>query len=419
MRQPNGIRCLAATVLSALLFGFFGSTRLSAQDDGGLQLFGSMQTVFFHQESELRIKDPAIGAELSGTETRNSFAMQQLDLFLRKEMGSDFTAFVDLEFQLNYSSEYGWGSLSLQEAWMNYHLSDAFNVKTGLLFPAFNRLNEIKNRLALLPYLFRPLIYERLLSRKFFAEDFVPEHAFLQLHGSIPIGDFFVDYAAYTGNAESSYITRRDAEGNIDTDINPGFEFLSGVDPTEFKLKLFGGRFGLRTRDESVAFGMSFTHDYNNLRDTTRYPDYILSQSSRQLLGSDAPRIRLGADLSVRHGPLFFETEVIKVIYDYEKAERLQLEIEQSFVHGMVGYDVLPALTAYVSMQWGDYTFGIDSDYYVYSFGGAYRVNDAITAKAQLIMYEEGFKENEDAYADNYSQDVTIKFVFLGFSILL
>jgi hypothetical protein len=418
MRRPfRSTRSLCGMAAMALLLACAHTQPLSAQSDEELQIFGSMQTVFFHQESELTVREAGIDPR-SGTETRNSFAMQQLDLFLRKEMGRDFTAFVDLEFQLNYSSEARWGSLSLQEAWVNYHVSEAFNVKTGLLFPAFNRLNEIKNRLALLPYLFRPLIYERLLSQKFFAEDFVPEHAFLQLYGSIPIGDFFADYAVYTGNAEASYITRQRADGGIDTDINPNFEFLSGVDPTEFKLKLFGGRLGLRTRDENMTLGVSMTHDYNNLRDTTRYPAYILSRSARQLLGSDAPRIRIGADLSFRHGPLFFETEVIKVLYDYERAERLQLEIEQSFVHGMVGYDILPPLTAYVSLQWGDYTFGIDSDYYVYSFGGAFRVNDAITAKAQLIMYEEGF-EDDGAVEGAFSHDVTIKFVFLGFSILL
>jgi len=410
-------RVLCVIGAATLLITCANTQRLSAQSDEGLQIFGSMQTVFFHQESELTIEGEGL-SPWSGTETRNSFAMQQLDLFLRKEMGDDFTAFVDLEFQLNYSSEARWGSLSLQEAWMNYHVSDAFNVKTGLLFPAFNRLNEIKNRLALLPYLFRPLIYERLLSQKFYAEDFVPEHAFIQLYGSIPIGDFFADYAVYTGNAEASYITRQDSRGGIETDINPNFEFLSGVDPTEFKLKLFGGRLGLRTRDENVAFGVSMTHDYNNLRDTTRYPSYTLSRSARQLLGSDAPRIRIGADLAFRHGPLFFETELIKVLYDYERAERLKLEIEQSFAHGMVGYDIFPALTAYVSVQWGDYTFGIDSDYYVYSFGSAYRVNDAITAKAQLIMYEEGYEE-EGVTESAFSHDVTIKFVFLGFSILL
>ncbi len=393
--------------------------QLSAQESSSLQLFGSMQTVFFHQEAKLKANYPALNISTTGTETRNSFAMQQMDIFLRKEMGEDFTAFVDLEFQLNYASERGWGSMSLQEAWMNYHVSDAFNIKTGMLFPAFNRLNEIKNRLALLPYLFRPLIYERLLANKFLAEDFVPEHAFVQLHGSLPLGDFFADYAVYTGNAESSYITRRGPDGTIDTDVNPNFEFLTGVDPTNIKLKLFGGRLGLRTRDENIALGISMTHDYNNLRDSTRYPAYIISDEARKLLGDDAARIRLGADLAVRHGPLSFETELIKVIYDYEQAEALNFNIEQSFIHGMVGYDILPDLTAYVSLQWGDYTFGVDSDYYVYSFGGAYRINNSITAKTQLIMYDERLEDDDNYFVESYTHDLTIKFVFVGFSILL
>jgi hypothetical protein len=390
-----------------------------AQVTDELQIFGSVQTIFFHQESRMEGKFPGLDAPVSSTETRNSFALQQLDLFFRKEMGDDFTAFVDLEFQLNYSSQNNWGSLSLQEAWMNYHHSDAFNVKTGLLFPAFNRMNEVKNRLALLPYLFRPLVYERLLSNKFLAEDFVPEHAFIQLHGTFPVGDFFGDYALYTGNAESSYITRRGADGSIDADLNQKFEFLSGVDPTDLKLKLFGGRIGLRTRDEQMSCGFSLTHDYNNMRDTTRYPVYVVSSQARELLGDDAPRYRFGADLFLRHGSFTLEGELIKVMYDDALAAKSDLSIEQAFAHGMIGYDILPALTAYVSMQWGDYTFGVDSDYFVYSLGGAYRLNESITAKAQYIIYDESFDDSASPALAPYEHTIRIKFVFLGFSVLL
>lgn len=390
-----------------------------AQIDSDLQLFGSMQTVFFHQESRIDTEIPATGQSFSGTETRNTFALQQMDLFLRKEIGDELTAFVDLEFQLNYSSDNRWGSMSIQEAWLNYHMSDAANIKLGLLYPAFNHLNEIKNRLALLPYLFRPLVYERLLSEKFYAEDFIPEHAFIQFHGALPAGSWFVDYAAYAGNAEASYISRRSPDGNIDTDLNPQFEFLSGVDPSNIKLKLFGGRIGIRSRDEKVKFGLSITHDYNNLRDSTRYPSHILSGPAQRILGSDAERFRIGNDLTARYASFWLELEAIKVIYDYDPAERFDVELEQSFFSGVLGYDITPEITTYGSLQYGDYTFGLDSDYFVYSFGGAWRVNNAVTAKAQFIAYDEQFNDKPDENLNVISQQVMITFVFLGFSILL
>jgi hypothetical protein len=287
------------------------------------------------------------------------------------------------------------------------------------LFPAFNQLNEVKNRLALHPYLFRPLIYERLLAKKFYAEDFIPEHAFVQIHGAIPWGDFFADYAVYTGNAESTYLTRSNPEGGIESDVNNNFEFLSGVDPTDIKFKLFGGRIGLRARDEQMKCGLSITHDYNNLRDTARYPSYIVSTSARELLGGDAPRYRLGADYSMKYGPFFIEAELIKVLYHYERAEEHNVQIHQQFFHSMIGYDLLDALTVFGSMQWGDYTFGVDSDYFVYSVGGAFRVNSSISAKTQFIVYDELFDFKPTNDLDRFEQRLTITFLFVGFSVLL
>ena len=298
-------RALLVPSVAALLLLLLHADVLHAQESDELQLFGSMQTIFFHQDSRMTIDSPTENIHFTGSESRSTFALQQMDLFFRKEMSDNFTAFVDLEFQLNYSSEKHWGSLSLQEAWMNYHVSDALNIKTGLLYPAFNQLNEIKNRLALQPYLFRPLIYERLLSSKFLAEDFIPEHAFIQISGMVPFGDFFAEYAVYTGNAESSYITQSAPSGGIDTDVNENFEFLSGVDPTAIKFKLFGGRIGLQSRNEQLKCGLSVTHDYNNLRDSSATPIHLVTSEARSLFDKDASRWRFGADFSYRLGPAF------------------------------------------------------------------------------------------------------------------
>jgi hypothetical protein len=394
---------------------------LSAQDSGDLQIFGSMQSIFMHQDSRMNatFADPSLDYKFS--EARNTFAIQQLDFFFNKEIDESCTAFIDLEFQLNYSSENRWGSLSLQEAWLNYHYSDELNIKAGLLYPAFNHLNEIKNRLGLLPYVFRPLVYERLLSNRFLTEDFVPEHAFLQIHGSHPTGGVFLDYALYAGNAESSYITTNNPDGTISTYINEGFEFLGGVDPTDLNLKLFGGRIGVRTRDEQWKAGLSVTHDYNNLRDTLRMGYYVLPQESRQILGNDAARVRVGGDVGFRYGALSFEGEFIKVLYKYRPTEQRDMRAEQGFAYGYLGYDVLSAVTVYGSLQWGDYFFGVDAAYFVYTMGGAVRLNNSITAKAQFIVYDELHESVllEGTGTPIHDQRVTINFAFLGISVLL
>ncbi|MDX9758279.1 MAG: hypothetical protein RBU27_03880 [Bacteroidota bacterium] len=398
-----------------------GATAVTAQERDELQVFGSMQSVFMHQESQLKIRLAETGDILRQRESRSSFAVQQLDLFLSKEIDESFSAFIDLEFQANYSSEKHWGSLSLQEAWLNYHYDEGLNIKAGLLFPAFNHLNEIKNRLALLPYVFRPMVYERLLSTHFFNEDFIPEHAYLQVSGVHASGGVFFDYAAFAGNAEASYLSSTNPDGSIQSDINRDFEFLSGFDPSSLKLKLFGGRLGIRTRDEQWKAGVSFTHDYNNLRDTLAFGPYVLPPEARALLGDDAERIRLGADLSFRYGDFLFEGELIKVIYDYEPAEELKLHAEQGFAYGLLGYDILPSLTLYGSLQWGDYYFGVAADYFVYTTGAAWRFNEAITAKAQFIVYDE-LHENvvlTPGYLHADSHRVTLTFGFLGLSILL
>lgn len=421
MKSPRLIFRFLAAAAAAISPLFLAPTGALAQEPDDLQMFGSMQSIFMHQESQVTTTLEGVPEKIRYTENRNTFALQQLDLFLSKDIDENFSAFIDLEFQLNYASDHRWGSLSVQEAWVNYHYADQLNLKAGLLYPAFNHLNEIKNRLALLPYVFRPLVYERLLSNRFLSEDFIPEHAFLQVYGAHPTGAVFLDYAAYMGNSESSYITSTNPDGSIDTDINEGFEFLTGVDPSNFKLKLFGGRIGVRARDEQWKAGISFTHDYNNLRDSASFGYSALTADTRKLLGNDAERYRLGADASAHIGDWTLEGEVTKVLYDYEPAEELDLKVEQGFAYGLVGYDIVPEVMVYASLQWGDFYFGSDSDYFVYTAGAAWRVNNAVTAKAQFIVYDE-LHENmliPDQNLVATEHHVIITFGFLGLSILL
>ena len=389
---------------------FCAASQLSAQTEE-TSLFGSLQLIFFNQKSHLMLNQAPPGGDIQLNEERSSFAIQQMDLFLQKQIGQDFTAFVDLEYQLNYSSEHRWGSFSIQEAWLHYAVSDQFGFKIGMLYPAFNNLNEIKNRLALLPYIFRPGVYERLLSRIFLSEDYLPERAFVQLHGGIPLGDVFFDYAVYTGNAEGSYISHADENDAPVNDHNSRFEFMTGVDPTEFDLKLFGGRIGIRARDEQFKAGVSFTHDYDNLRDTTRYPQ--IYQGPRAPLRGDARRMRLGGDVSGRVGPVRFEAEAIKVFYDYDAAERAGVDLDLDFFYAMAGYSFTDALFVYGSYEGGAAVFGKRWTHRTVTAGAAYQFNAFVTAKAQYIIYKQFLDEALQ------TDEATLRFVFLGLSLVL
>ncbi len=378
---------------------------------GETAIFGSLQTVLFNQKSRVTFGQLQAGNTTVLHEERSSFAVQQLDIFLQKPIGEHFSAFVDLEYQLNYSSDKKWGSLSLQEAWLNYAPIDEINLKVGMLYPAFNNLNEIKNRLALLPYIFRPGIYERLLSEVYMAEDYLPEHAFVQLSGLLPHGDIFWDYALYVGNAEGSYISRRGSDGNPDNDLNQNFEFLTGVDPTEFNMKLFGGRLGIRARNENFKAGFSLTHDYDNFRDTTRFPR--IYNGIRTPLVGDAPRFRIGADLSGSVGNVRFESEFIRVLYDYHAADRLDIELDHLFYYTMLGYQFGDRLLVYGLYEAGQDIFDQTSEHSSFSGGAAFQLNADITAKAQYIVYKNDYGHS------SHEEEVMIRFVFLGFSIVL
>jgi hypothetical protein len=401
---PRLRECLLIAVL------LFCAAPLSAQESE-TSMFGSFQAIFFTQKSRLAVTDNHRFGTLSISEERSSFAIQQLDIFLHREIDNEFSAFIDLEYQLNYSSEHRWGSMSVQEAWLQYSPMDEFNIKAGLLYPSFNHLNEIKNRLALLPYIFRPGVYERLLSRLYNSENYIPEQAFLQLHGAIPVSKIFFDYAVYAGNSEASYITRAGTDGTLVSERNQNFEFLSGVDPTDVKLKLFGGRVGLRSRDEQLKAGMSWTHDYDNLRDTLSYMPALLLPRSK--LVGDAPRHRVGADLSGSVGPVQFEGEYIGVFYDYDKAERLGIDMSLSFVYGMLGYWFTDQLFLYTLGEAGHGTFGESWRHTTFSVGASMKLNTAVTAKGQFIVHEQMYDKRFP------SDKAVLKFVFIGLSVLL
>ena len=175
--------------LAVILLGV--SAAFAQSDNAGPKVFGYFQASLGFEE------------DVETSRQSNSFTLQQLNLFLQKDLMPSWTAFINLEFVNSYSSILSWGAFSLEEAWINYRRSDQFKLKLGLLTPAFNNLNEIKNRTPLLPYIIRPIVYESSLREIFAIEDFTPARAFVQAHGFFPAGNTKFDYAAYLGNSPS------------------------------------------------------------------------------------------------------------------------------------------------------------------------------------------------------------------------
>lgn len=388
-----------------IIITLLSSQTLFSQLFEDLYIYGTAQTIFLNENIDQEYFQKTLRAggivgeriEEQSREfslDRNTFMLQQFNLFLNKFYGDKFNFFVDLQLTQNYNSENGWGSFSVQEAWMNYRFNEALQIKAGQLFPAFNNLNEIKNRLNLLNYLFRPIVYEGILSDIISSEDFIPERAFLQFHGQIPINRFYFDWALYMGNGESSFLVSSKDEPNLDDEVDG---YLTGSDPNGLDKKLYGGRIGLRSKNENFKFGLSGTRDYNegdsyfNVLRLKRFRDYPDLQIEDQM------RLRYGADLSFTWRNLSFESEYshsimedIVFLNENQASFYNSFENWNDFMYATLSYDFLEDYFAYLGYSFikiGILDFESDSDYI--TFGAGWRINSWMTLKGQYIIYNQ------------------------------
>ena len=177
------MRTLNAISLTAVLL--CAGSALGADPDG-LQIFGYAQNSFYHidndphgaSDDDVEVESLA-QSEDNPDRRENSFQLQQLNLFLKKQLSPSWTSFISLEMVNSYSSFRDWGAFNLEEAWLRYRLSKELNLKLGLQIPTFNNFNEIKNRTPLMPYVVRPLIYETSFQEIIPLEMFAPERAFV------------------------------------------------------------------------------------------------------------------------------------------------------------------------------------------------------------------------------------------------
>lgn len=360
---------------------------------GDLNIFGYFQSSFSNSTPK---------NDFSGSKN-HSFLVQQLNLMASKNLNDNFSAFINLEVVNSFSSERNWGGLNLEEAWVKYYHSDAFNLKAGLLIPRFNNLNEIKNRMPLLPYVIRPLVYEATISELIDIGDYVPERAYIQAYGFIPVGRAKFDYAAYVGNSEKSYVAAQ-AGGTV----------VRGNDTSTFKL--VGGRIGASYGDFKI--GVSATYDRENHNDTS---------ASNFFKFGDVPRIRIGGDVSYSIVGFNLEGEIIMVRYSLSDEQEKVIDninqhpvfknfvgpaFEKNFYYGNLAYNITPELYAYAGYSYMD---SKENPFWKHGFsalsaGAGYRPIDAVTVKAQYAKYKLNKNDQFDFETDFIYAAVSVFF---------
>jgi hypothetical protein len=341
---------IKTAIFIACLF-FYGAPSLSQTTDTNLKTFGYFQISFTHQ------KDIQTRNEV------NSFQVQQLNLFMQKNLTAKWTAFVNFEFLNSYSSFRDWGAHSIEEAWVSYRSSNQLKLKLGLQVPIFNNLNEIKNRTPLLPYVIRPLAYESSFNEIIAIEEFVPARAFVQVYGFIPWGDGKLEHAFFAGNSP-----------NINSDPRRG---QTGADSTN--TFLFGGRLGVRYLN--LKAGVSATFDKLDLSRDAGFLQYSIAGFRK------VPRVRLGADFSFNATKFFGEAEAIRVTYDDDHPE---FDFDREFYYATLGYHWTEKMFVYGS-YWAtreNYHPVTDQDIDVFNGGVSFALFDSLVLKAQYARVE-------------------------------
>ncbi len=304
---------MKARLLLTLLVCLLGSGILSAQSDEPLEIFGYFQPTYTYNRQK-------ISEVNSGT-----FVVQQLNLFMQRDLSPGWLGLINIEFINSYSSSRRWGSLGLEEAWIRYRKNAKLNVKLGLHIPTFNHLNEIKNKTPLLPFITRPLAYETALSEVLPLEDLAPSQAYVSVYGTKPAKAFRLDYAVYLGNSPNIVAIEESDVGSI-----------SGEDTSD--TFMVGSRLGFRWK--TLKIGTSFTLDYVN-----KLQPFAARFGVPVADLTEIPRTRIGSDWTWDWKKFYSESEATEVSY-HDLPSGIGYNLD--FQYSLLGYDI--------SDRWSIYT---------------------------------------------------------------
>jgi X-X-X-Leu-X-X-Gly heptad repeat protein len=253
--------------LKILQFLIAGSMILSslafAEDDESLDVFGYFQGVGqFTKDDGLLTKD------------RNSltFKNQTLNIFLAKDLGEDFRALVNTEYLNNVNTSQGMGQIKLEEAWIGWQPSEHMRIRLGKQIPIFNSFNEIKNKMVLHPYMFRPIMYEASLENENLdLKSWAPREAYVQVDGNYYIEDHEFQYAFFWGNSDL-----------IAKDFN-------AVDTSKYHS--FGGRLGYANSEYGIKMGVSGTIDREAFVEVTTLKNVTIGEAALKAFSDTLPYV--------------------------------------------------------------------------------------------------------------------------------
>jgi len=351
--------------LSVCLFAFTAQKSFSQSE---LDIFGFYQAQYVKLKGNFDLTTQ-LPAELGGKNmTLHSLDedllgsnIQQLNLFLRKELSDKFISWINLQFTNNYSSGDNIGTFNLDEAWVRYDYSTALSVKAGLLIPRFVYLHEIKNKTPLLPYILRPLVHEAALGNVISPSIYLPEKAIAQVSGYLPVEEFTIDYAAFIGQLEKNY-----QKTSLDTGI-----VSSGLDTVNFKA--FGGRAGAKYGDLRVGISASLDKQLDNKALDTNRVQHI-------------NRTRIGFDIGYTIFNAFIEGEYIAVSLDPKASTK---DLSKQYYYMTLGYNFTDDIFAY-----GTYSNLKNKEVEFFAngmnailLGGGFKPDASVVVKAQYSLY--------------------------------
>jgi len=405
-------------VLLLYLMLFDVSNRAWAQsDDSDLYIFGFSQVLLNSKSIEFEIfPGNGIPSPLKMNSKANSFALHQVNLFFQKAINDQTTFFLNIEASGSYSSKTPSGNLEIPEGWISFKLNDHLELKTGLLLPRFNNLTEINNRLPLLPYLIRPLMYESLLSNLVSSEDYRPKNAYIQLTGIRDITtNYSFDYAFYIGNAEDSFLSSVQA-GDVEDTEEAATLYLGENLNTAL---LYGSRFGIENTYQTFKVGISLTYDEENRKKPIN-SFFRLPALTTPIMG-EIPRYRVGLDFSFSIRNFSFESEYMGVFHDHRKVREIpafrNANLNKKFYYTNLTYTFENDLYVF-----GFFSRNRDQTYEfvapgspsnaglsALSGGGGWRINDVTVLKIQYLT--------SLARQNNYL-DYSIRFLTIGISTI-
>ncbi|MEO1021151.1 MAG: hypothetical protein AAFW89_01290 [Bacteroidota bacterium] len=404
-------------------------TPVHGQSNNDLYIYGFSQGIFNHKSISGeafpvgRSSGLTVPSFSEGFES-NSFSLHQTNLFLTKPINERTSFFLNAELLGSYSSSEQSGDLRLSEGWVSYTFSEQLKIKTGLLLPVFNNLNEINNRLPLFPYIIRPLVYERLWSNLYVQEDYLPQTGYVQLSGITSVSPTFdLEYAVQVGNSEQSYasdVNPRDAgaEGNEATALYRGENLTT--------LLAYSGRIGLTNKQKTIKLGVSGSFDHDNKNESvnesiTRFPRDAEGNSVGLPVYGDVRRFRIGGDFSFHTEHVDFEAEFIRVLHDHSdirSTPQLQsANLNKFFAYGLVAYNVSEKLFGFGGVNYlQDESYEIilpDSPdaagAYLITAGGGWHFTDELVLKVQW---------SESRFRDNEYVTLNSRFVTIGLGVI-